>query len=72
MSDEVWWILRGVAYYQYSDRAVAEAERDGGMMFNYDRVFSTDEWAALGGEELTKGSIIPIRPLRIERVEVKK
>lgn len=70
MSDEVWWIRKGkYAYYQYYDRAVAEAERDG-VSFNYDRVFSDEEWASLGGEELAKSEIIAIRPLRIERVEV--
>jgi len=48
---------------------VAEAEQDG-ISFNYDRVFSDEEWASLGGEELAKGEIIAIRPLRIKRVEV--
>lgn len=73
INDEIWWILHsGTTYYQYYDHTVAETERDSGTKSNYDRTFSTDEWVSLGGEKLTNNSIIPIRPLHIEKIETPK
>lgn len=78
MSDEVWWARRvgcGLAYAVY--RKKPRIER--GRIVNSDRWCESNYVLDIPAETMSKyncdclpGSIIPIRPLRIERVEVKE
>lgn len=66
MSDEVWWAMRcSDQVFFYASQKEAET------LGRYFWCCHLRQWGLFGGPLLADDEIIPIRPLRIERVEVK-
>lgn len=68
MSDEVWWARRDKSYVDlYGSKESAEVRSYPKRTVKY-----FDWTQQLDGPEMETDQIIPIRPLRIERVEVRE
>lgn len=66
--EEIWWARRQRHCVDiYATKESARAGRASGSICT-DVTLAT--WTRMGGSDMRKGEIIPIRPLRIERVEV--
>lgn len=69
-SDEIWWARRRMHCVDiYATKESARSGRASGSIFTD---VSIDTWTRMGGPDMRKGEIIPIRPLRIEKVKVMK
>lgn len=67
MSDEVWWARRDKSYVDlYGSNETAESRSYPRRTVRY-----FDWTQQFDGPEMETDEIIPIRPLRVERVEVK-
>jgi len=79
MSDEVWWLSRdeNSSIVEIRDNRPVMIETEGGRFATDSSPgmfvgMVTEEFQRMFGFVPEVGEIIPIRPLRIERVEVKK
>lgn len=75
MSDEVWWVRRSkswIEFYRSKSDAVSQvvSPETGGCGGMFDSIHLL-AWREMKGPQIKDGEIIPIRPLRVERVEVK-
>lgn len=64
MSDEVWWARR-------INGLGVQVSKLKSFPWTGTTVFDVLQWSDMEGPLIDDGEIIPIRPLRIERVEVK-